>query len=32
MSNKIWWGVLGGGGDFLIGVLYCVVVSMFDVY
>ena len=32
MSNKIRWGVLGGGGDSLIGVLHRVASSMFDAY
>ncbi|WP_299761510.1 Gfo/Idh/MocA family oxidoreductase [uncultured Dokdonia sp.] len=32
MSNKIKWGVLGGGGDSLIGVLHRVAASMFDAY
>ncbi|MCW5519088.1 Gfo/Idh/MocA family oxidoreductase [Aureitalea sp. L0-47] len=32
MSNKIRWGVLGGGGDSLIGVLHRVAASMFDKY
>lgn len=32
MSNKIRWGVLGGGGDSLIGVLHRVAASMFDAY
>jgi len=32
MSNKIRWGVLGGGGDSLIGVLHRVAASMFDRY
>lgn len=32
MSNKIRWGVLGGGGDSLIGVLHRVAASMFDSY
>ena len=32
MSNKIRWGVIGGGGDSLIGVLHLVKESMFDAY
>lgn len=32
MSNKIRWGVLGGGDDSLIGVLHRVAASMFDAY
>lgn len=32
MSTKIKWGVLGGGGDSLIGVLHRVAASMFDAY
>ena len=32
MSNKIKWGVLGGGGDSLIGVLHRVAANMFDAY
>jgi predicted dehydrogenase len=32
MSNKIRWGVLGGGGDSLIGVLHRVAANMFDAY
>lgn len=32
MSNKIKWGVLGGGGDSLIGVVHRVAASMFDAY
>ena len=32
MSNKIRWGVLGGGSDSLIGVLHRVAASMFDAY
>ena len=32
MANKIRWGVLGGGGDSLIGVLHRVAASMFDSY
>ena len=32
MSHKIRWGVLGGGGDSLIGVLHRVAASMFDAY
>lgn len=32
MSNKIRWGVLGGGGDSLIGILHRVAASMFDSY
>ncbi|MEP2936781.1 MAG: Gfo/Idh/MocA family oxidoreductase [Gilvibacter sp.] len=32
MSNKIRWGVLGGGGDSLIGILHRVAASMFDAY
>ncbi|GAB5401642.1 MAG: Gfo/Idh/MocA family oxidoreductase [Aureisphaera sp.] len=32
MSQKIRWGVLGGGGDSLIGVLHRVAASMFDAY
>ena len=32
MSNKIKWGVLGGGGDSLIGVLHRVAAGMFDAY
>ena len=32
MSKKIKWGVLGGGGDSLIGVLHRVAASMFDAY
>lgn len=32
MNNKIKWGVLGGGGDSLIGVLHRVAASMFDAY
>ncbi len=32
MNNKIRWGVLGGGGDSLIGVLHRVAASMFDAY
>lgn len=32
MSRKIRWGVLGGGGDSLIGVLHRVAASMFDAY
>jgi predicted dehydrogenase len=32
MSNKLRWGVLGGGGDSLIGVLHRVAASMFDSY
>jgi len=32
MSNKLRWGVLGGGGDSLIGVLHRVAASMFDNY
>lgn len=32
MSNKIKWGVLGGGGDSLIGVLHRIAASMFDAY
>ncbi|MEM7186184.1 MAG: Gfo/Idh/MocA family oxidoreductase [Bacteroidota bacterium] len=32
MSNKIRWGVLGGGGDSLIGVLHRVAASMYDAY
>lgn len=32
MSKKIRWGVLGGGGDSLIGVLHRVAASMFDAY
>jgi len=32
MSNKIRWGVVGGGGDSLIGVLHRVAAGMFDAY
>lgn len=32
MSKKIRWGVLGGGGDSLIGVLHRVAARMFDAY
>ncbi|MBX2828051.1 MAG: Gfo/Idh/MocA family oxidoreductase [Flavobacteriaceae bacterium] len=32
MSKKIKWGVLGGGGDSLIGILHRVAASMFDAY
>ena len=32
MSRKIKWGVLGGGGDSLIGVLHRVAASMYDAY
>ncbi|WP_109299163.1 Gfo/Idh/MocA family protein [Aquimarina sp. AU474] len=32
MSNKIKWGVLGGGGDSLIGILHRIAASMFDAY
>lgn len=32
MGKKIRWGVLGGGGDSLIGVLHRVAASMFDAY
>lgn len=32
MAQKIKWGVLGGGGDSLIGVLHRVAASMFDAY
>jgi predicted dehydrogenase len=32
MSNKLKWGVLGGGGESLIGVLHRVAASMFDSY
>ena len=32
MSNKIRLGVLGGGGDSLIGVLHRVAANMFDQY
>lgn len=32
MSTKIRWGVLGGGGNSLIGVLHRVAASMFDTY
>jgi predicted dehydrogenase len=32
MSNKIRWGVLGGGGDSLIGILHRVAAGMFDAY
>ena len=32
MNNKIRWGVLGGGGDSLIGILHRVAASMFDAY
>ena len=32
MSRKIRWGVLGGGGDSLIGVLHRVAASVFDAY
>jgi len=32
MNNKIRWGVLGGGGDSLIGVLHRIASSMFDAY
>jgi len=32
MSQKIRWGVLGGGGDSLIGVLHRVAAAMFDAY
>ena len=32
MSKKIKWGVLGGGGDSLIGVLHRVAASMYDAY
>lgn len=32
MSNKIKWGVIGGGGDSLIGILHRVAASMFDAY
>ena len=32
MSTKLRWGVLGGGGDSLIGVLHRVAASMFDSY
>lgn len=32
MSKKIKWGVLGGGGDSLIGVLHRVAASMHDAY
>ncbi len=32
MSNKIRWGVLGGGDDSLIGILHRVAASMFDAY
>ncbi len=32
MSNKLRWGVLGGGGESLIGVLHRVAASMFDSY
>ena len=32
MSNKIRWGVLGGGGNSLIGVLHRVAANMFDAY
>ena len=32
MSRKIRWGVLGGGGDSLIGVLHRVAASMYDAY
>jgi len=32
MAQKIRWGVLGGGGDSLIGILHRVAASMFDAY
>ena len=32
MSTKIKWGVLGGGGDSLIGVVHRIAASMFDAY
>ncbi len=32
MSHKIKWGVLGGGGDSLIGILHRVAASMYDAY
>ncbi len=32
MAQKIKWGVLGGGGDSLIGILHRVAASMFDAY
>lgn len=32
MSKKIRWGVLGGGGESLIGILHRVAASMFDAY
>ncbi len=32
MNNKLRWGVLGGGGDSLIGVLHRVAASMYDSY
>lgn len=32
MSQKIKWGVLGGGGDSLIGILHRVAASMYDAY
>ena len=32
MAQKIKWGVLGGGGDSLIGVLHRVAASMYDAY
>ncbi|TVZ52755.1 Gfo/Idh/MocA family protein [Dokdonia sp. Hel_I_53] len=32
MSNKIRWGVLGGGGDSLIGIVHRVAATMFDAY
>ena len=32
MSTKLKWGVLGGGGDSLIGVLHRVAASMYDAY
>ncbi len=32
MAQKIKWGVIGGGGDSLIGVLHRVAASMFDAY
>ena len=32
MSNKLRWGVLGGGGESLIGILHRVAASMFDSY
>ena len=32
MSSKLRWGVLGGGGDSLIGILHRVAASMFDSY